>query len=210
MLPNPPILVITDRKRSNEPLENRAAALFRGGCRWLSVREKDLAAAERLALLRRLSEIARAWDATLGVHDDVESAAACGTALHLPAEANLADARARLSHNSLLGQSCHNGVEMATAIAAGADYVTLSPFFESASKPGYGPSIGLSQQLAAIIDAVKGPVIALGGIGIATIPGLAASGVQGVAIMGEAMTAADPEAWFREIAQCWKDVTNGF
>ena len=53
-LPYPPILVITDRMQCAEPLEVRAAALFRGGCRWLSLREKDLEPEQRRALLERL------------------------------------------------------------------------------------------------------------------------------------------------------------
>jgi len=47
--PTPPIFVITGPYQCDEPLESRAEALFRGGCRWLSLREKDLPAAERAA-----------------------------------------------------------------------------------------------------------------------------------------------------------------
>ena len=50
-LPDPPLLVISDRSQARRPLEEVAEAAFGGGCRWFSLREKDLPAAERRALL---------------------------------------------------------------------------------------------------------------------------------------------------------------
>ncbi len=85
VLPWPPLLIITDRNQCPETLEARAAALFEGGCRWLSLREKDLAPASRLALLERLVDIGRKFGATVGVHDDLAASMACGTAVDLPA-----------------------------------------------------------------------------------------------------------------------------
>ena len=43
-LPSPPLLVISDRSQAKRPLPELAAAAFRGGCRWFSLREKDLPA----------------------------------------------------------------------------------------------------------------------------------------------------------------------
>jgi thiamine-phosphate pyrophosphorylase len=76
-------------------------------------------------------------------------------------------------------------------LQAGADYVTLSPIFASASKPGYGPALGLAG-LAACVAACAGPVIALGGVTAATAPLCLAAGARGVAVMGEVMRADDP------------------
>jgi thiamine-phosphate pyrophosphorylase len=94
----------------------------------------------------------------------------------------------------LLGKSCHTAAEIAAAAKDGADYVTLSPFFPSASKPGYGADLDL-RTIAA--DATL-PVLALGGITSATLSQI--SGVTGFAVMGEAMRSTAPEAWFIEIA----------
>ena len=184
-----PILIITDRTQCAEPLEARAAALFRGGCRWLSVREKDLPPAERRALLERLIDIAEPFGAVVGVHADLDAAAALGIPLHLPADGDLAPARGMV----LLGKSCHDATEVAAAARDGADYATLSPFFDSASKPGYRAAVDLS----AIAAEAPLPVLALGGVTRATLEQV--SGVAGVAIMGEAMRVADAERWFAEI-----------
>ena len=53
-LPVPPLLVISDRRQARRPLEELAEAAFAGGCRWFSLREKDLPPAERRALLGAL------------------------------------------------------------------------------------------------------------------------------------------------------------
>jgi thiamine-phosphate pyrophosphorylase len=74
---------------------------------------------------------------------------------------------------------------------AGADYVTASPVFVTASKPGYGPPLGLDG-LARIVAAARGPVIALGGITEGNAAECLAAGACGIAVMGEVMRSAEP------------------
>ena len=52
-LPVPPLLVISDRRQARRPLEEVAEVVFAGGCRWFSLREKDLTPEERRVLLGR-------------------------------------------------------------------------------------------------------------------------------------------------------------
>jgi thiamine-phosphate pyrophosphorylase len=192
-LPAPPLLVISDRRQARRPLEELAEAIFAGGCRWLSLREKDLPAAERRALLGALVVLARRWEATVTVHEDIDAAATVGAGgVHLPSAGNLKAARARLP-DGLIGGSAHSAAEASALLGSGADYVTVSPVFITASKPGYGPAIGLDG-LAQIVGQVSGPVIALGGITAANAPLCLAAGARGVAVMGEVMRATDPQA----------------
>jgi thiamine-phosphate pyrophosphorylase len=196
-LPDPPILVITDRKQCPESLEDRAAALFRGGCRFLSLREKDMPPAERLELLGRLVALGRDYGATVGVHDDIAAAHAYGTALHLPSNGDVAQARRMVGPDVLIGKSCHSRAEMLAA--AGADYVTLGPVFPSTSKPGYATAENLTEAM----DGIGLPALALGGISLDTLHSLPV-GFGGIAIMGAAMTAADPQGWFAGIEARWR------
>ena len=62
--------------------------------------------------------------------------------VHLPGGSDPRAARMRLPH-ALIGFSAHSTAEAGTQLGAGADYVTISPVFLTASKPGYGPAIGL-------------------------------------------------------------------
>jgi thiamine-phosphate pyrophosphorylase len=186
------LLVITDRKGATQPLEEVVAAVLRGGCRWLSLREKDLGHEERLALLHRIVALARPFGATISVHGDIEAAAATGVGVHLPAGGSPAQARARLGEGALIGLSVHSARESAAAHPA-ADYVTLSPIFPSISKPGYGPALG-TQGLAEAVAGARVPIVALGGVTADNLAQCLAAGAAAVAVMGSVMAAADPEA----------------
>jgi thiamine-phosphate pyrophosphorylase len=191
-LPDPRLLFITDRRLSRRPLEDTVARALEAGCRWVSLREKDLPPEARLPLLRRLLALGRPFGATIGVHDDIAGALAAGAAaVHLPADADPAAARARLPGGMLLGASAHDAADLARVAAAGADYATLSPIFASASKPGYGPALG-SEALAQLAAGVSMPVLALGGIDRARIAQCIDAGAAGIAVMGGVMGADDP------------------
>ncbi|HZK88871.1 MAG TPA: thiamine phosphate synthase [Stellaceae bacterium] len=199
-IPAPALLVISDRSQARRPLVEVAAAAFAGGCRWFSLREKDLPAGEIHALLAELVALGREHRATIMVHGDIEAAiAATAGGVHLPAGGDPAAARARLPRG-LIGASAHSTPEAAALIAAGADYVTVSPIFLTGSKPGYGPALGL-EGLAQAALAAPGPVLALAGITPANAAACRGAGAAGVAVMGEVMRAADPQATVRKLLE---------
>jgi thiamine-phosphate pyrophosphorylase len=197
-LPEPPLLVISDRFEARRPLMEIAEAAFRGGCRWFSLREKNLLPAERRDLLRALVLLGHPFGATVTAHEDIAAVVAAEAGgVHLPGGGNPAAARRRLPRG-LIGVSAHTPEETAAQLRAGADYVTLSPIFLSASKPGYGPAVGLDA-LAIAARLSVGPIIALGGIGAANAASCLAAGASGIAVMGEVMRATDPEATVRRL-----------
>lgn len=190
-LPVPPLLVISDRHQAQRPLEEVAEAVFAGGCRWFSLREKDLPPGERHALLAALVALGHRFGAIVTAHEDIEAAAAVGAdGVHLPSGGSPEAARARLP-GGLIGASAHCADEAVGLLRAGADYVTASPVFLTASKPGYGPALGLDG-LARIVARGPGPVIALGGITPENAALCLSAGVRGIAVMGEVMRSPDP------------------
>jgi thiamine-phosphate pyrophosphorylase len=193
-LPEPPVLVITDRHQSRMPLPALAEAVFEGGGRWLLLRDKDLARAARLALARHLVEIAAPFGARVLVSGDVAVAVEASAAgVHLPREGDPRAARAALGPAALIGVSAHDLGEIERAAAAGADYATLSPIFTSPSKPGYGPALG-SGALTEAAAAVAMPVLALGGVTSERVGECLEAGAAGVAVMGAVVGAEDPAA----------------
>ena len=203
-LPAPPLLVISDCSQARRPLIEVAAAAFAGGCGWFSLREKDLPAAERHALLAELVALGRRFGATIMAHEDIDAVVAVGAAgVHLPGGGDPAAARRRVPRG-LIGVSAHSTSDAAALLRAGADYVTLSPIFLTGSKPGYGPALGLDA-LAVAASVALGPVIALGGIGPNNAAQCMAAGASGVAVMGEVMRAADPEAAVRRLLAAIED-----
>ena len=192
ILPHPPVLVISDRHQARQPLEQVAEAVFAAGGRWLLVRERDLAVAALLALVRKILAIARPFGASVMISADVAAVKATGAAgVHLPDGSDVAAARAALGAGVLIGSSAHDKAGAWAAAEAGADYVTLSPIFPSISKPDYGPALGL----AALREvAARQPVLALGGVTHETVSQCLDAGAAGVAVMGAVMGADDPGA----------------
>jgi thiamine-phosphate pyrophosphorylase len=201
-LPAPPLLLITDRKQARLPLAEVVAGALEGGCRWISVREKDLGAPEQVALTREIRRIAGAFDARVMLHGDPRLAVRAGCAgVHLPTHGDVGLARALLGPGAWVSISTHGHEEASAATAAGADGVTLSPIFASASKPGYGPALGL-ERLADIAAASPIPVIALGGIDDEErVRASLDAGATAVAVMGAVMRAADPAALVARLAR---------
>lgn len=194
ILPVPPLLVITDRRQARRKLVDVAAAAFAGGCRWLSLREKDMEPASRVELLADLVVLGRGYGATVIVHDDIAAAQAAGAGgVHLAAGGSPAVARTQLGPQALIGLSAHSDADIDRGAEEGADYVTLSPIFASASKPGYGPALG-TEGLARAVLRARLPVLALGGIAAAQITACRSVGAAGVAVMGAVMAASDPAA----------------
>jgi len=196
-LPVPPLLVITDRRQARRPLDEVAAAAFAGGCRWLSLREKDLQADERRAILDRILAAAAPYGATVIVHDDLAAARRCA-GVHLPAGSDPTEARRLLGAGALIGQSAHSVEAAVAAECAGADYVTLSPIFITASKPGYGPALG-PEILSRARTTLTIPVLALGGVDAGTIAACLSAGAAGAAVMGPVMRSEDPAATVRDL-----------
>ena len=202
-LPSPPILLITDRSQASRSLDEVVAAAFDGGCRWVSLREKDLAAQERRRLAEALLKRAEPYKARVGVHDDVALAASLGLrGLHLPTGGDVAAAKRQVDPRCLIGRSCHSDQEIAAAGTSGADYATLSPIFLTSSKPGYGPALGL-ERLAAAVAGTSLPLVALGGINAAQATACRDAGAKGIAVMGEIMRANDPARTMRALIEAW-------
>jgi thiamine-phosphate pyrophosphorylase len=191
-LPAPPVLLITDRKQARAPLAEVVTGALEGGCRWISVREKDLAPSEQVTLAQEIVRIAEAFAARVMLHGDPGLAVQAGYAgVHLPAGGDVGAARVLLGAGAWVSISTHGLEEAMTAAAAGADAVTFSPIFASASKPGYGPALGLGR-LAEVAAASPIPVIALGGIEDAErVRACLEAGAAAVAVMGAVMRAAD-------------------
>jgi 8-oxo-dGTP diphosphatase len=79
----------------------------------------------------------------------------------------------------LVAASCHDGEELARAEALGADFAVLSPVLPTASHP-CAPHLGWDR-FAALVEAARIPVYALGGLSPGLIDTAWRHGAQGVA-----------------------------
>lgn len=91
--------------------------------------------------------------------------------------------RAVLRKPRCFGVSAHSLAELEHAEGFGASWAFVSPFMPTASKPGYGPTLGLPG-VKELCRHTSLPVFALAGVCAETVLGLGATGAAGVAVMG--------------------------
>jgi thiamine-phosphate pyrophosphorylase len=177
------VLVLTDRAQARRPLREVIAAAVDGGARSVVLREKDLPRPERIELAEALRAILEPVGGRLIVAGPDPLG---GNAVHLAAADPAPDGV------GYVGRSCHDADELSRLSTE--DYVIVSPVFPTASKPGYGPPLGL-YGLAALASRTGKPVFGLGGLDSpAHAIACLAAGAAGVAVMGAVMRAADPTA----------------
>ena len=191
-----PVLNVADAVSSEASAARALAlleALLAGGAPWLQLRAKALAAGAFVALAREVVERAARGGARVIVNDRLDVALASGAAgVHvgqedLPLEAVRAVSGARL----VVGVSTHSVEEARAAEAAGADYVGFGPMRETATKADTRPPRSL-EDLRAVRDAVRIPIVAIGGIDEALAGDVLAAGATSVAMIGALERSADP------------------
>lgn len=189
----PRLLVLTDRAQARSAGRSLPATVLEAasaGAHAVLMREKDLSSPQRRDLATQLSIITADFSTQLLVASDPELAAAVGRGVHLAAIDD--PVPAALRQQLLVGRSCHDRTQVAAAVAEGVDYVTVSPVALTASKPGYGPALGIDGLAALIEVAGDVPVLALGGVQPDTVAGALEAGAHGVAVMGAVMRAETP------------------
>ena len=92
-----------------------------------------------------------------------------------------------------LGLSSHTPAEMARAKALRPSYLAIGPIYPTTLKVMPYEPVGLAQLKDWAALAAPCPVVAIGGISLALMPGVLACGVDGVAVVSAVTLAADPQ-----------------
>lgn len=190
------LYVITDRRRcAPTPLVDVVSELLDAGVTAFQLREKDLSDTELIKLAEPIAALCHNYEAKLFINTHTCIARDVGAAgVHLPANAesvgSIRETETRKSGigvPSYIGCSVHSFDAAKEREAEGADFVTYSPIYPTASKPGYGPAVGTAS-LAEVVEGVKLPVFALGGITPARVSECLTAGAFGVAVMSGVMS----------------------
>jgi thiamine-phosphate pyrophosphorylase len=181
-----------------------AAALVDGGAQILQLRMKGAAPATQLAVARTLAPWCHARAVTFIVNDRVDLAlAAAADGVHLgqddlPPSA----ARAIAPSGFLIGVSTHDEAQARAAIAAGADYIGFGPCFTTTTKTNPDPIVGCDR-LARVCASSTIPVVAIGGITLATVADVVRAGASAAAIIRAVNAAADITAAARAVTSAF-------
>jgi thiamine-phosphate pyrophosphorylase len=183
------------------------AAAVAGGVTAVQVRDKTAGRRDLLALTRAVQAVlADRPDVRLVVNDAVDVALLAGAdGVHVGQDDLPADeVRALLGPGPLIGVSVGGADDLAAVLALPAgtvDLVGLSPVWATPTKPDAGTGLGLAgvRRLAAGARAGGLVSVAIGGISAGNAAEVAATGVDGVCVVSEICSAADPAAAARRL-----------
>jgi thiamine-phosphate pyrophosphorylase len=181
--PLPNLLFFTDPERTPDP--ERVAERLPAGA---AVVFRAFGAADAGARGSRLREITRRRGLTLLVGADAALALEIeADGLHLPERLAAEAPDLRAAHPDwLITLAAHDMAAALAGAAAGADALVVSPIFPSRS-PSAGAPLGV-EGLKRIVEAVRTPVYALGGVRTDTATLLLDTGIVGIAAV-EALSA---------------------
>jgi thiamine-phosphate pyrophosphorylase/hydroxymethylpyrimidine kinase/phosphomethylpyrimidine kinase/thiamine-phosphate diphosphorylase len=105
---------------------------------------------------------------------------------------DIADIEALRHAGVRLGLSTHTPAELARAHAVQPSYLAIGPIYPTTLKVMPYAPVGLAQLALWVPQAAPYPVVAIGGISLARLPGVLACGVDGVAVVSAVTLADDP------------------
>lgn len=195
------LYVVTDRGLARgRPLEEVVRAAIAGGATAVQLREKAATTREFVELARVLRRLTREAGVTFIVNDRIDVALAVDAdGVHVGQDdMPAALARRLIGPDRILGVTAGTEAEARQAEADGADYLGCTAVFPTATKPDHREPLGL-EGLRRLAQAVRIPVVAIGGIHAGNAADVMAQGVAGIAVVSAVMAADDVEAAAREL-----------
>ena len=175
-----------------------AEMALRGGCKWVQLRMKDATDNKFLSIGRKVAVLCRSYNATFLLDDRVHLVAELGAdGVHLGKnDMPISEARRILGNEKIIGGTANTFSDVQHLAAQGADYIGCGPFRDTPTKRNLAPILGLEgyQNILKQMQqaGINLPLIAIGGIVSTDISALRDIGVNGIAVSGAVLGAADP------------------
>lgn len=173
-------------------LEQVMEQALRGGADIVQLRAKDAPKREVLAQARMLRELTARYQVPLIINDHLDVALAVSAdGVHLGQEdLPLAEARAILGPDRIIGISTHNLAQALEAQAGGADYIGVGPVFPTGTKPGRQAVTTSYVREAA--ERIEIPFVAIGGITLDNVDTVLEAGATRICAVSAIVGSADP------------------
>jgi len=175
-----------------------AEMALRGGCKWVQLRMKDATDNKFLSIGRKVAVLCRSYNATFLLDDRVHLVAELGAdGVHLGKnDMPISEARRILGNEKIIGGTANTFADVQHLVAQGADYIGCGPFRYTPTKRNLAPILGLEgyQNILKQMQqaGISLPLIAIGGIVSTDIATLRGIDVNGIAVSGAVLGAADP------------------
>lgn len=178
------LYAVTDRAWVGEKtLYEQVEDSLKGGATFIQLREKNLDDETFMEEAVALKELCAKYKVPFVINDNVEIAKAMDAdGVHVgQSDMEAGDVRALLGPDKILGVSAQTVEQALLAESKGADYLGVGAVFTTGSKDDADDVS--HETLKAICEAVKIPVIAIGGIGAHNVMQLKGTGICGIAVI---------------------------
>lgn len=194
-------MLITNRNERYTEYE-QAEMFFEAGGHWVQLRMKDSLNLETANAVVRLTYKA-ILDRIVTINDNLYIAQkSLSWGVHL-GKKDMPVAEARdLIHNGhpfqpcVIGATANTFEDIRQVVEDGADYIGLGPFRHTDTKKNLSPVLGLEGYRKIIARCIEEkiyiPIFAIGGIRVEDVGPLMETGINGIAISGAIINAADP------------------
>jgi len=200
------LYLVTDSEiMTSSTIEECVEQAILGGCTVIQLREKTASSNEFFQTALRVRKITARLSVPLIINDRADIALAVNAdGLHigqddLPYEA----ARQILGHEKIIGVSAHNLSEALAAEKAGANYIGVGAIFATGTKTDANPTD--LTELRRIREAVKIPMVAIGGINKNNVHHLSGTGIDGIAVVSAIVAEKDIVGAAQELKALFKE-----
>ena len=194
---------ITDSKLSRAGNFNDVSMAVACGVSVVQYRNKNAKTREMYEEAVCLREICR--DTLFLINDRVDIALAVNAdGVHLgQSDMPCGAARKLLGEEKIIGITVHNLAEAVQAESIGADYLGVSPIFQTATKPDAGKPAGISliEEIRAIVDI---PLIAIGGIDHSNAIDVIRAGADGLCAISSVVAKEDVKAEIKKFQDSFR------
>ncbi len=188
------LYAVTDRTwLGKETLFSQVEKALKGGVTFVQLREKNLDEESFMIEAKELKELCGKYKVPFVINDNVDIALAMDVdGVHVgQRDMQAGNVREKLGPNKIIGVSTQTVEQAILAEKSGADYLGVGAVFQTGSK--LDASEVSHDTLKAICEAVKIPVIAIGGIGKKNVLQLSGRGICGIAVISAIFAQPDIE-----------------
>ena len=199
------LYAITPDMADTDLLLQKVEAALQGGINILQYRNKLANHKLQTQQARALLPLCRQYNVPLIINDSVKLFLTLDAdGVHLGVDdGNLAEVRARIGRDKILGASCYNHFDLALAAQqAGASYVAFGACFASSTKPN-APVAGLELFTRAKTE-LNIPTVAIGGITLQNVPSVIQAGADAIAVINAIFNANDVKLSAKQFSQLFK------
>ena len=202
------LYAITPDEADTDLLLAKVEAALQGGISVLQYRNKQASYKLQMQQASAILPLCKHYQVPFIVNDSVELCLTLDAdGVHIGADdGNIAEVKARLGMNKILGASCYNRLDLAlSAQQAGASYVAFGACFASSTKP-HAPvaNLDLFKQAKAQLHI---PAVAIGGITLTNAPSVIQAGADSIAVINAIFNADDVKLAVQQFARLFKEST---